>query len=135
LVREPVEGAKKEGFIGAIKGSARSFVNVNMRPAAGIVGLIANPAQGAWKSIRGLWGTGSGPPQPHRETRISEGKQMYSASTQGEKDAILAAFECLSASTTERQKGYAKAAKEEITKRQAEDEIENAEVSTFRPEV
>lgn len=47
LVKEPLEGGKKEGLLGVIKGAGRSYANVTMKPAAGIVGLIAHPADGA----------------------------------------------------------------------------------------
>ncbi|WWC91963.1 uncharacterized protein L201_006916 [Kwoniella dendrophila CBS 6074] len=52
LVREPVEGAKKEGFVGAIKGMGRSYVNVTARPAAGIMGAISLPLRGATKAFK-----------------------------------------------------------------------------------
>ncbi|OCF77518.1 hypothetical protein I204_01506 [Kwoniella mangroviensis CBS 8886] len=52
LVREPVEGAKKEGFVGAIKGMGRSYVNVTARPAAGIVGAISLPIRGLTKAFQ-----------------------------------------------------------------------------------
>ncbi|KAJ1310549.1 hypothetical protein OPQ81_007279 [Rhizoctonia solani] len=38
LVTEPLAGARKEGFIGFIKGSGRSYINATMKPAAGISG-------------------------------------------------------------------------------------------------
>ncbi|KAH7911918.1 glycosyltransferase family 1 protein [Hygrophoropsis aurantiaca] len=116
LVREPLEGAKKEGFIGAIKGSARSFVNVNMRPAAGAVGLVAHPAQGAWKSIRKLWQRE--PQQVQRETRISDGADAAQRSSPAEHAAILDAFQKAKASTGARRKEYAKRAEEVIIETQ-----------------
>ncbi|KAH7928152.1 glycosyltransferase family 1 protein [Leucogyrophana mollusca] len=108
LVREPIEGAKKEGLFGAVKGSARSFVNVNMRPAAGAVGLVAHPAQGAWKSIRKLWQRE--PQQVQRNTRISDGIHAVKESTPAERAAILEAFEKAKTLTGARQKEYAKKA-------------------------
>ncbi|WRT69975.1 uncharacterized protein IL334_006966 [Kwoniella shivajii] len=52
LVKEPVEGAKKEGFVGAIKGMGRSYVNATVRPAIGIMGAISLPLRGATKAFR-----------------------------------------------------------------------------------
>ncbi|WWC72266.1 uncharacterized protein I206_106228 [Kwoniella pini CBS 10737] len=52
LVREPVEGAKKEGFVGAIKGMGRSYVNATVRPAIGIMGAISLPLRGATKAFK-----------------------------------------------------------------------------------
>jgi hypothetical protein len=68
LVKEPLEGGKKEGLMGVIKvsarqaffsrqiadslypialfsskGAGRSYVNVTLKPAAGIVGVVAHP--------------------------------------------------------------------------------------------
>ncbi|KAF8890233.1 hypothetical protein CPB85DRAFT_263381 [Mucidula mucida] len=51
LVREPVKGGKKEGFVGVLKGSARGMVNATMLPAAGIAGFISQPFQGAMQSM------------------------------------------------------------------------------------
>ncbi|OCF44536.1 hypothetical protein I317_01608 [Kwoniella heveanensis CBS 569] len=52
LVTEPVEGAKKEGFVGALKGMGRSYINATARPAAGIMGAMSLPLRGAAKSFR-----------------------------------------------------------------------------------
>ncbi|KAF8894838.1 glycosyltransferase family 1 protein [Infundibulicybe gibba] len=86
LVREPLK-AQRRGFMGAIKGSARSFVNVTMRPAAGIVGLIAHPVRGVWKSE-----------QLQRQTRVSE------------RDEILRRFREAKTGTVSRQAEYRKVA-------------------------
>ncbi|EIW85621.1 glycosyltransferase family 1 protein [Coniophora puteana RWD-64-598 SS2] len=112
LVREPVQGAKKEGFLGAIKGSARSFVNVNMRPAAGAIGLVANPAQGAWKSLRKMWHSDAR--QPQRETRVYEGQQAVGGAAPGERERVVRAFEGMKGTVRERQEEYARAAREAL---------------------
>ena len=74
LVTEPIAGGKKEGALGVIKGMGRSCefkilsrprptmqrtavltfldVNVTARPAAGVLGVMALPIHGAFKSIR-----------------------------------------------------------------------------------
>ncbi|KAF9464545.1 glycosyltransferase family 1 protein [Collybia nuda] len=104
LVREPVEGAKKEGFIGAIKGSARSFVNVTMRPAAGIVGVLVHPFQGAWKSMQSPIGRRQ--EQQERITRISDGIEAVRNSTESQKSEIIKKFNYAKPSTKERQRKY-----------------------------
>ncbi|KAG8929704.1 hypothetical protein FRC02_005216 [Tulasnella sp. 418] len=73
LVTEPIKGAKKEGVLGAIKGSARSFVNVHMRPAAGALGLVTHPVRGAWRSIRQSWAKKQDSQQ--RSTRKADGEE------------------------------------------------------------
>ncbi|PBK62939.1 glycosyltransferase family 1 protein [Armillaria solidipes] len=109
LVREPIKGAQKDGFIGAIKGSARSFVNVTMKPAAGIVGLVAHPLNGAWKNIRS---DSSRKQEEHqRSTRISDGVEEVKRSTSEERNFILRRFREAKATTSERQKAMSEAAR------------------------
>ncbi|WVN90029.1 uncharacterized protein L203_105261 [Cryptococcus depauperatus CBS 7841] len=57
LVTEPIKGGKKEGFLGTLKGMGRSYVNVTAKPAAGIIGAISLPLQGASRSIRTRFST------------------------------------------------------------------------------
>ncbi|KAK1219960.1 hypothetical protein PQX77_017294 [Marasmius sp. AFHP31] len=52
LVTEPWKRGQKEGFLGVIKGAARSYGNATIRPAAGIVGVIKHPMKGAIKSFQ-----------------------------------------------------------------------------------
>ncbi|KAG6852494.1 hypothetical protein C0991_011514 [Blastosporella zonata] len=104
LVREPVEGAKKDGFIGAIKGSARSFVNVTARPAAGIIGAVVHPFYGAWKSLQ--TSTGKGQVHQVRETRVSDGREAVRNSTASQRAEIYSKFKEAQRSTDQRQKKY-----------------------------
>ncbi|KAF8061758.1 UDP-Glycosyltransferase/glycogen phosphorylase [Lyophyllum atratum] len=104
LVREPMEGAKKGGFLGAIKGSARSFVNVTMRPAAGIVGVVAHPFQGAWRSLQ----TTTGQRQEHqfRATRISDGREAVKNSSAAQRAEIFRKFKDAQRGKAQREKKY-----------------------------
>lgn len=108
LIKEPVQGAKKEGFIGAIKGSARSFVNVTMRPAAGIMGFIAYPLQGAWKSMQSEVGR----TQENRQhlTRLADGKAAVQQSSPAQRAQIIERFNKALRDTPARRKHYMEAA-------------------------
>ncbi|KAG6918563.1 hypothetical protein DXG01_013362 [Tephrocybe rancida] len=104
LVREPMEGAKKEGFIGAIKGSARSFVNVTAKPAAGIIGAVVHPFYGAWKSMQ--TSTGRGQVHQVRSTRLCDSREAVKNSTSSERADIIRKFKDAQRSTDQRQKKY-----------------------------
>jgi len=112
LVREPMEGAKKGGFLGAIKGAGRSFINVNMRPAAGALGLVVHPTQGAWKSMQKMWAKEQ--EQHQRETRLSDGVGEVQSSTKLDRDAILKKFETAKVTTKVRQEKYKDIAEKEM---------------------
>ncbi|GLB35572.1 putative glycosyltransferase family 1 protein [Lyophyllum shimeji] len=118
LVREPVEGAKKGGVLGAIKGSARSFVNVTMRPAAGIVGVVVHPLRGAWKSLQ----TATGQKQEHqiRITRISDGREAVRNSTAAQRAEITRKFKEAQQSTEARRRQYREIA-EKVLREEVED--------------
>ncbi|KII89415.1 glycosyltransferase family 1 protein [Plicaturopsis crispa FD-325 SS-3] len=102
LVTEPMRGAKEGGFVGAIKGSARSFVNATMRPAAGIVGVVASPLAGAWKATQKTWARAQ--EQTQRTTRISDGIAAVKGSSQAERNAVLSGFKKAKETTRQRQK-------------------------------
>ncbi|WVF67372.1 hypothetical protein IAT40_002127 [Kwoniella sp. CBS 6097] len=91
LVTEPVEGAKKEGFVGALKGMGRSYINATARPAAGIMGAMSLPLRGAAKSFRSRFGM----PQelvlqdPRKALGIQDARSLSSE----EKEKILRKFE------------------------------------------
>ncbi|CAE6434741.1 unnamed protein product [Rhizoctonia solani] len=93
LVTEPLAGAKKEGFLGFIKGSGRSYINATMKPAAGIVGMISNPIEGAWKSVQKPWAK----KQDSRQlaVRVQRGQRAYEASTEEERRDVIEAFKRL----------------------------------------
>ncbi|PBK62940.1 UDP-Glycosyltransferase/glycogen phosphorylase [Armillaria solidipes] len=110
LVREPIKGAQKDGFVGAIKGSARSFANAAMKPSAGIVGLMSHPMNGAWKSIRSHSSKHQEERQ-RRSTRILYGVEEVRRSTPQERNVILNRFREAKVTTSERQKSMAEAAR------------------------
>ncbi|KAL1716746.1 glycosyltransferase family 1 protein [Schizophyllum commune] len=122
LVTEPVKGAKKEGFMGAIKGSARSFVNVTLKPAAGIVGVIGLPLQGMLRSIQ----------SPHSErqekdqraARLQEGIEAVKTLPKKQRDEILRAFWALRAGTAERRRRLTALAEEQIKEAEEQGPVE-----------
>ncbi|KAI5118322.1 hypothetical protein M0805_006605 [Coniferiporia weirii] len=114
LVKEPVQGGKKEGFMGVIKGSARSFVNATARPAAGIVGVIAHPLHGALVSAAKRFA--KKPVQVQRVTRIGDGLRDARDSTERRRLHILTAFKEAKATEGERKERYKEAATEAAKK-------------------
>ncbi|KDQ59788.1 glycosyltransferase family 1 protein [Jaapia argillacea MUCL 33604] len=112
LVREPVEGARTGGFLGAIKGSARSFVNATVKPAGGALSLVALPLQGTLMSLQGA--LGHGPDRQRMETRVAEGQTELKTSSEGERKGILMKFDQLKAGTKERKEGYKQVAEKVI---------------------
>ena len=132
-----------KGFLGAIKGSARScelcyyaslhtrvltipsVVNAGARPAAGIAGLISHPLQGASASLAKHF---SKPPiQVCRSTRISDGIQDVGNASKEEKNEVLRAWK--EATQVEREKArkeeYKKRAKEMLL--EAKEEVKDAD--------
>jgi hypothetical protein len=51
LVMEPVNGAKKEGALGALKGFGRGLGGMYWKPNAGLAGLLGYTMQGIYKSV------------------------------------------------------------------------------------
>ncbi|KAG8695793.1 hypothetical protein FRC09_008927 [Ceratobasidium sp. 395] len=114
LVKEPLAGAKKEGFLGFIKGSGRSYVNASMRPAAGIVGMIARPIEGAWKSVQSPWAKKQDSQQ--LASRVERGQLALEASTHEERQAVIDTFKRLAGKSAivERRKTMEAEAREEL---------------------
>jgi sterol 3beta-glucosyltransferase len=92
--------------VGAIKGSARScrcpslllvvrdyltlyvvVVNATIRPAAGVLGVIAYPIEGAWKTMQCAWDLMED--QQLRATRVSDGLEEVRKSALEEREAVL----------------------------------------------
>lgn len=69
---------------------ALAVINATMRPAAGIVGAIAHPLQGAWKIAQDSLVKERD--QPHRRTRVEEGVNVVKSTTDGERAEILMKF-------------------------------------------
>ena len=149
-----MEGAKKEvrrftvsndwginrfqGFLGAIKGSARScayhlegdfyhadaftVANVTMRPAAGAIGLVVHPFQGAWKGIESSFRRKQEWEQRMWATRIADGIGAVKASNPLDKEYILKRFREMKPSTGERKKRYREMAESLYVERSEENE-------------
>ncbi|KAF8589708.1 glycosyltransferase family 1 protein [Ramaria rubella] len=121
LVTEPLEGAKKEGFKGALKGAGRSWINATIRPAAGVVGVVAYPLHGVWKSGQKTWARKQGSQQ--RSTRIADGIEEVGRGSREERHRILTLFKDMATpeKIKQRRKEYTDAAKKAL------------EESTFQP--
>jgi sterol 3beta-glucosyltransferase len=89
-----------------------SVINVNMRPAAGALGLVVHPTQGAWKSVQKMWAKEQG--QYQRKMRLSDGLGDVQGSTSLEREAILEKFKTAKMTTKVRQKKYKDAAEKEM---------------------
>ncbi|KAG7453100.1 uncharacterized protein BT62DRAFT_46609 [Guyanagaster necrorhizus] len=109
LVREPIKGAQKDGFVGALRGSARSFADIVIKPSAGALGIVTLPICGAYKSIRP--GLGQKQEKRRRSSRMSEGFEEVRRSTLEEQMVIIKRFREAKATTSERRKAMSKAAR------------------------
>ena len=70
-----------------------SGINVTMRPAAGVLGVVAYPIQGAWKSTQGTWARKQVLQQ--RSTRVADGVDEVARSSEEERQRIVAKFKAL----------------------------------------
>ncbi|KAG5634499.1 hypothetical protein H0H81_001742 [Sphagnurus paluster] len=81
------------------------LVNVTMRPAAGIVGVVAHPFQGAWKSLQAAtrqhWES-----RHIRYARIADGTTAIGRSTAAQRAEILERFKDAQRGTEGRQRQY-----------------------------
>jgi sterol 3beta-glucosyltransferase len=75
-----------------------------MRPAAGIVGVVAHPVYGLWQSTRRIFSQPE--TQPQRSTRVSDGVEAVRNSTKAEQIAILRKFEQAKSNAADRRKAY-----------------------------
>ncbi len=101
-----------------IKGAGRSYINATIRPAAGILGVVAHPANGIFRSAQKLL-------RPATEDvllgpRREQSQQAMSDSSHEERARILSTYKELEKKTGERRavmekkaKEWLKAAKEE----------------------
>ncbi|KAH8823201.1 hypothetical protein DL96DRAFT_1616914 [Flagelloscypha sp. PMI_526] len=96
LVKEPYQGAKNEGWVGFLKGSARSYLNLGVKPAAGILGLMAYPMKGVWKQGQMIgeliFERQVGSQRRHQDARQRIGLDEISRSNKNERLAVLLAF-------------------------------------------
>lgn len=83
-----------------------------MRPAAGMVGALAHPAQGAWKSLQKSWAQEQ--EQYQRQTRIADGVGAVQGGSRLDRDGIVEKFRQAKATTNDRQKAYKDIAEKEM---------------------
>lgn len=79
-----------------------------MRPAAGALGLVALPLHGIFQQFRNAVSNKGDTLQT--ETRRIEGREAVQASSKVEREAVIAKFKSLQATTRERQKKLSKLA-------------------------
>ncbi|TFK67117.1 glycosyltransferase family 1 protein [Pluteus cervinus] len=108
LVTEPAQGAQKEGFVGALKGSARSFVNVTVKPAAGMFGLLTLPVQGLWRELKAP--VSKEFDRARLVARIAQGHSQVRRSTEAARSEIIKKFNGSKVGLEARRKKYEGAA-------------------------
>jgi sterol 3beta-glucosyltransferase len=134
-----------QGFIGAIKGAGRSckwfpclflssihiqpVINVNMRPAAGALGLVVHPTQGAWKSMQKMWAKEQ--EQYQHRTRLSDGVAEVQRSTTLDQEAIMEKFKTVKLTTDVRQKKYKDVGEKEMYRDRGQDSTETDRDRTY----
>ncbi|KAL0069223.1 hypothetical protein AAF712_003586 [Marasmius tenuissimus] len=111
LWREPLRGARKEGFVGALKGSARGLGNVTLLPSAGLVGLVKHPMKGALRSIQSLT-TSKEKDHVQYRTRMVAARKAADAGTALERHIVLQNFEEAETKKRSRRQIYGKLASE-----------------------
>lgn len=125
-----------QGIKGFIKGAGRSCklfmkyilsihqsgpqldVNVTARPAAGIVGLISHPLQGAFAGVAKHFA--KKPVQVQYETRVNDGLEDVQNSSEAQRCQIVQAFKVACSTEHGRQSHYAQEA-QEILEQASED--------------
>ncbi|KAJ6630253.1 glycosyltransferase family 1 protein [Mycena sp. CBHHK59/15] len=126
LVREPMQGAKKDVSIVRIRLVDQEYLvaNATIRPAGGIVGLIAHPVRGLWKSVQSPMAQKQ--EQQQHNVRISDGVEAVRKSTQTQRSEIVRKFKQFKTGTKERQKKYKDIAEKEMYEEQ-QDSSRNTE--------
>jgi sterol 3beta-glucosyltransferase len=94
-----------------------------MRPAAGVIGLVAHPLQGAWKGVQKTWAKDQ--EQAQRSTRISDGVEDVKGSTKEERKMIMERWVELKKTTRQRQKKYREEAEKVLNEEKAADSENN----------
>lgn len=84
-------------------------VNVTVRPAAGILGVVALPFQGVWKSVQTT--TGRRQEERQRETRIADGVHAFDLASPSQRENVLKKFEEAKYGTAGRLQAYKEAAR------------------------
>ncbi|KAF9026710.1 glycosyltransferase family 1 protein [Hymenopellis radicata] len=133
LVTEPLRGAKENGAVGALTGSARSMVDLAMKPMAGTVALVSHPMQGAWTSVK--LSAARKTADTRRKMRVQLGAEDVKASTSEERWMVIKGFNACITSHIQRQKAEkekAKADKEDRERHKAEREAEMDRVKAER---
>ena len=83
-----------------------------MKPAAGILGVITHPAQGAWKTMQKSWAREQ--EQYNRKTRMFEGVTAVQGGSKLDHDEIIERFRNAKPATKDRKKKYKDMAEKEM---------------------
>ncbi|KIY71268.1 glycosyltransferase family 1 protein [Cylindrobasidium torrendii FP15055 ss-10] len=111
LVKEPWDGAKKDGTLGALKGSARSLVDLGVKPVAGMLGLVSHPFNGILKTLK----TGTGAIEgKQRLSRIGQGFEAFKDSEPSARAHIVHQFHEARKTRDERKATLLALAREEL---------------------
>ena len=88
-----------------------SGINATMRPAAGVLGVVAYPIHGAWKSGQKTWARKQESQQ--RSTRITDGVEDVRRSSLEEQGRVVAKFKAMTTPgiLKQRRKGFTDAAR------------------------
>lgn len=91
-------------------------INATMRPAAGIMGMLAHPIEGAWKSVQKPWAKKQDSQQ--LATRVEAGQRAVKESTEQERRAVIETFKRMTTknATAERRKTLDAEAKDMLQK-------------------
>ena len=83
-----------------------------MKPAAGALGIVVNPARGAWKSVERQWAMEQ--TQFRRQTRLSDGVREVYQTRIADRLEIIKKFQDLRSTIKERQSKDENLAEREI---------------------
>ncbi|CAE7213808.1 unnamed protein product [Rhizoctonia solani] len=90
IVKEPVDGFKKNGVLGGVGGIVIGLTNSLVKPTAGMVAMLSQPVEGTIQSARSLMAK---PVKERHATRYAEGLVALKESSESEREAVIRAFE------------------------------------------
>ena len=112
LVTQPLAGAKKEGFAGFIKGAAKGFGGVVLKPGAAIWGLPGYTFKGIYTELQKHFG--SSVQNYIIAARTAQGYEEWKASTVEQRSTIIATWKSTQFELRRKGKKYGKEREDEI---------------------
>lgn len=122
LITEPYRGAKEDGAIGAVKGTARSLGNLHIKPFSGLLGVVSLPLQGAWRSVRSP--RSQNQERAQRHIRTAEGQEAVRGLTLPQRQEIIYRFYVMKRDTASRRQQLAALAEAKLKEDLQEDGME-----------